>query len=133
MLPQEQNREVHKIFSQGLDTTRKSRSTNPFFGITSERAGIPENAIALKLIAASGEQKAVHYHDIISPLDYDGIGKIILSTLGLKITIEGSDLEELFDYIIEHRVKWITEPQSSFEEVEEGKPKISGISFETLQ
>ena len=128
----EQNKDIPRLISQGLDTVRKSRSVNPFFGITNERAGIPENAIALKFITATGEQKALHYHDIISPLDYDGVEKITLSTVGMKVTIAGNFLEELFDYILEHRVKWITEPQTSFEEIEEGKPRITGITFETL-
>jgi len=130
MYQQEQSKELPKLVTKGLDEVRKSRGNNPYFGVTNSRSGIPENSIALKLISASGEQKALHYHDILSPLDYDGIGKISIATLKLKVVIEGENLEELFDYILEHRVKWISEAQSSFEEVEDGKPIITTIEFE---
>lgn len=132
MLPQEQNNDEITNLFRGTDNIRKSRGNNPHFGITVERAGILENAIALKFITSKGEQRAIHYHDIMSPMDLDGAGKIVLSTPRLVATIEGQDLGELFDYIIEHRVKWISEPQSSFVEVEAGKPQVTGVRFEIL-
>lgn len=132
MHPQEQNSDEITNLFRGSDNIRKSRGNNPFFGITVERAGIPENAIALKFITNNGEQKAIHYHDIMSPMDFDGGGNIVLSTPRLVVTIEGQDLGELFDYIIEHRVKWISEPQSSFVEVEAGKPRIISFRFEEM-
>jgi hypothetical protein len=65
-------------------------------------------------------------------MDFDGVWKIVLSTPRLVATIEGQDLGELFDYFIEHRVKWISEPQGSFVEVEAGKPQVTGVRFEAL-
>jgi hypothetical protein len=131
-LQEQSNDEVTNLF-RGQDNIRKARGNNPFFGITVERAGIPENAIALKFISSDGEQRAIHYHDILSPMAFDGVSKISIATPRLSITIEGEDLGELFDYIIEHRVKWISEPQSSFVEVEEGKPSVKALTFEGLQ
>lgn len=87
-------------------------------------------AVALKFVTQSGEQKAIHYHDIISPIEYDGEGEIKLHTSRLSIAIKGRNLDELFDYIIQHRVKWVTEPQDSFSGVKEGMVEIESLSFE---
>ncbi|WP_143473501.1 hypothetical protein [Flavilitoribacter nigricans] len=87
-------------------------------------------AVALKFVMRSGEQKAVHYHDILSPIEYDGNALITLYTSRLTIRIEGQYLGALFDYIIQHRVKSIEEPQSTFPSEGPGKLAVNSILFE---
>lgn len=105
----------------------KSRGKSQFFGISDERAG---NALALKLVSAQGTQRAIHYHDIISPMDFNGDSEIILLTTSLKVKIVGHNLEKLFDYIIQHRVMWMKEPQDSFTYVADEELEITSIRFE---
>lgn len=126
----EQNRRIPTLIKEGHNSILKSRGNNPFFGIADENAG---NAIALKFIFQLGEQRAIHYHDILSPMDYNGDNEIILSTTRSKIIINGKNLDKLFDYIIQHRVLFLKEPQDSFIEVSEGEVEISSIRFDMLQ
>ena len=94
MHQQEEGRKIPTLLEQPRNSILKSRSKNPFFGVSDERVG---NVLAIKLISSIGTQKAIHYHDIISPMDFDGESQIILLTMGLKITITGHNLEKLFD------------------------------------
>ena len=127
-MPQaEESRRIPTLLETPRSNILKSRGQNPFFGISEERVG---NVLALKLVTATGSQRAVHYHDIVSPMDFDGESEIILMTNGIKITINGKNLEKLYDYIIQHRVMWVKEPQQSFVELEESQVEISAIRFE---
>ncbi len=126
----EQNRSIPTLIKQGQNSILKSRGNNPFFGISDEKEG---NVIALKFITELGEQKAIHYHDILSPMDYNGDNEITLSTLRLKIIINGKNLDNLFDYIVQHRVKELKEPQNSFADIGEEEVEITAIRFEPLQ
>ena len=65
-------------------------------------------------------------------MEYDGASKITISTTRLSITIQGKNLDDLFDYIIQHQVKWIKEPDASFMEVLEEMMEISYIKFEEV-
>lgn len=123
----EEGRKVPTLLEQPKNSILKSRGKSPFFGISDERTG---NVLAIKLISSVGTQKAIHYHDIISPMDFDGESQIILSTSGLKMTIIGHNLGKLFDYIIQHRVMWVKEPQGSFAKMDEGEVEINTIRFE---
>lgn len=123
----EENRKIPTLLDRSNSPVLKSRGKSKFFGISDERVG---NVLALKLVSSIGTQKAVHYHDIISPMDFDGHSEIILLTSAIKIIINGKNLDKLFDYIIQHRVMWVKEPQDSFAEVEEKEVEISSIRFE---
>ena len=127
MPQQEENKRIPTLLDQPRNPILKSRGKSMFFGISDERTG---NVLALKLVSSSGTQKAVHYHDIHSPMDFNGESEIILLTTALKITIKGRNLEQLFDYIIQHRVLWIKEPQDSFAVPEESEVEINTIHFE---
>lgn len=126
----EQSRRIPTLIKEGHNSILKSRGSNPFYGVADEKEG---NVIALKFISELGVQRAIHYHDILSPMDYNGDNEIILSTTRLKIIIRGQNLDNLFDHIIQHQVKWLKEPQDSFIEVDENEVEISSISFEMLQ
>lgn len=126
----EQSSRIPHLVKERRNSILKSRGTNPFYGIADDREG---NVIALKFVTADGEQKAIHYHDILSPMDYNGDSEITLSTLRLTVIINGKNLEDLFDHIIQHQVKWLKEPQETFSQIEEGEVEVSSIRFETLQ
>jgi hypothetical protein len=126
----EQSRSIPTLIRERNSSILKSRGTSVFFGIADRNEG---NVIALKFISELGEQKAIHYHDIISPMDYDGSSEITLSTSRISITINGRNLDDLFDHIIQHEVKWIREPQGSFTAVEEEGVEVTSIRFESLQ
>lgn len=123
----EQNKNLPTLIKDRKSSVLKSRGKSRFFGIADDREG---NVLALKFISESGEQKAIHYHDIVSPMDFNGNNKIVLNTPRVTITIRGKHLEDLFDYILQHKVKWIEEPQSSFPDVEEGMLEINSLRFE---
>ena len=53
--------------------------------------------------------------------------KITISTTRLTITIQGKNLDDLFDHIIQHQVKWIKGPDVSFVEVLEEEVEIESI------
>ncbi|MEL6659543.1 MAG: hypothetical protein AAFY48_14770 [Bacteroidota bacterium] len=108
----------------------KGLGNNPFFGLAHERDGM---AVAVKFTTALGEQRAIHYHDLVSPMDYDGDTEIQLCTTRIQVTIIGKNLQSLFDNIIHHRVLWIKEPEASFTEVKKGEVEITSIRFETTQ
>ena len=126
----EQSRRIPTLIKEGHNSILKSRGSNPFYGIADDKEG---NVISLKFTIESGEQSAIHYHDILSPMSYNGENEIIISTTRLKIVINGKNLDNLFDYIIQHRVKELKELGHSFSGVDENDVKISSIRFEMLQ
>lgn len=123
----EQNKRIPTLLEPQHSGILKSRGKSPFFGISDERMG---NVLALKVVSAIGSQRAIHYHDIISPMDFNGDSQIVLFTTAIKIIINGRNLEKLFDYIIQHRVMWLKEPQESFIQTPDEEVEISDISFE---
>ena len=69
----EQNSILPTLLKEKRSPVLKSRGTSKFYGVADEREG---NVIALKFITEVGEQRAIHYHDILSPMDYNGESKI---------------------------------------------------------
>lgn len=126
----EQNRTIPTLIKERKNSILQSRGTSAFFGVADRNEG---HVLALKFITAQGEQKAIHYHDILSPMDYNGANKITLSTTRLSIIIQGKNLDDLFDHIIQHQVKWLKEPDTSFSDIAEGEVEITAIQFETIQ
>lgn len=93
---------------------RRSRDFK-FYGITQGRTGTPEQTLAIKITKSNGEQLVIEYSDLVSPKKYDGRDKLEISTLSIHITIEGKGLDKIIDYLAEHRLMWIKEPESSDE------------------
>jgi hypothetical protein len=104
----------------------RSRGNSVYFGVTDRGT----TSITLKFITSTGQQRAINYHDILSPMDYDGESEILLRTRLLEVCIKGRNLEDLFDEIIQHRVMWISEPQSSFANDDAEQPEVTSIRFE---
>ena len=137
--PQKENRaQLNKILqdrenAQGFADSRIRISKDfPFYGVTQTKSGHAEISLALKIIKANGEQLIVQYHELISPMRFNGADKIELSTSYLKIAISGKNLGSLIDYLAEHRLVWIKEPDSDFVKVNEGEVEINknGIEIE---
>ena len=126
----EQSRSIPSLIREKRHSVLRTKVENPFFDIASEQEG---NILALKITNSIGEQRAIHYHDLVSPMDYNGENQITLLTPRIKIAIYGQNLDDLFDYIIQHRVKWIKEPQESFQQVREKEAEIIEIRFELIQ
>ena len=101
-----------------------------FFGVTKTVNGVPSQSLALKLILESGEQYAIQYHELTSPMRFNGADVIRISTPYLSITIKGSRLEDIFDYLAEFRVVWIKEPDSDFMQAEPHEPEVQQILVE---
>lgn len=112
-----------------LDKRIRISEDFPFYGITKTQAGNPEISIALKIIMADNSQLVVQYHELISPMRYDGATVIQLSTITLDIKIQGKNLDSIIDYLAEHRLVWIKEPDSDWGEVKEGEIKIERIEI----
>jgi len=101
-----------------------------FYGVTQTKAGEPEISISFKIIKADGRQLIIQYHELISPMEFDGANEIVLSTLNMKITIKGKNLSNIIDYLSEHRLMWIKEPDSDFVHVKEGEVEVESITIE---
>ncbi|MEL6719753.1 MAG: hypothetical protein AAFO82_01800 [Bacteroidota bacterium] len=102
-----------------------------FFGVTK---GIIQDApisIAFKIILQNGEQHIFQYHELVSPMVFNGSSKIVLNTSSLSITIEGKKLNLILDYLSEHRLMWIKEPDSEFMQITyEWEAEINKIIIE---
>lgn len=131
----EQN-SINKILNekQGVsnfkDTRIRQSKDFAFYGVTKTQAGNPEISLALKLILKDGSQLLIQYHELNSPMKFDGSTQIELHTHSLNIVIRGARLEPLFDYLAEHRLMWVKEPDSDFVQVKEAEPRIERIEVE---
>ncbi len=100
------------------------------FGVTKTKAGDAEISLALKIIMEDGKQYIIQYHEINSPMKYDGATTIKLNTPSVTITITGKRMDDIIDYLAEHRLVWIKEPDSDFTQTEENEPEIEKIIIE---
>lgn len=113
-----------------MDTRIRISKDFAFYGVTQTKSGQAEISLALKIIKADGEQLIIQYHELISPMRFNGADKIEISTSYLNITISGKNLSDLIDYLAEHRLVWIKESDSDWGEVTEGEVKIENIEIE---
>lgn len=122
-----------KMVEQIKPTIIRPSEKFTLYGVTKSKAGIPEVSLAIKFIMEDGSQFAVLYHEIISPMKFDGATKIELQTSTLSVKINGSKLQSIFDYLMEYRLVWIKEPDSSMIEVKDGEAEITSIDIEDNQ
>lgn len=128
-------REIPTLLSKKKEGYSKRSAIRPsenftFYGITKTKGGDAEISLALKLIMENGSQYIIQYHEINSPMKYDGATTIELNTPTLSITISGKRLDDIIDYLAEHRLVWIKEPDSDFTETNEAEPEIEKITIE---
>ncbi len=84
------------------------------YAIVTPTKGQSDISLALKIIKKNGEQIAIWYYEINSPIKLESPKKLEFSTPNLKISIQGENLQNLFDALLEHKVVWIKEPESEF-------------------
>lgn len=112
------------------DNSGQPANTNEyaFFGLAHNQT----TPLGFKIFFAAGKIAAIHYHDLISPFEFDGACNIKLKTPALELKITGKNLSILFDHLFENRVAWIKEPDTSFAQVSEGQPEIEAITLEPV-
>lgn len=116
-----------KVSKKDLPTLLKNREYKPpvskrirecenftFYGVTKTKAGSAEISLALKLVMADNSQLIIQYHELMSPMKYNGVDEIEITTPTLSVTIKGKNLDDIIDYLAEHRLVWIKEPDSDF-------------------
>lgn len=129
----ENNRLVEQILQEKrgvpefIDSRVRISKDFTFYGVTQTKSGHAEISIALKMKMKDGSQLIIQYHELLSPMRYNGADKIELTTTGLTIVITGKNLEPIIDYLAEHRLVWIKEADSDFMQVEEGEVEIEEI------
>ncbi|MEM8527987.1 MAG: hypothetical protein AAGG68_25320 [Bacteroidota bacterium] len=102
-----------------------------FFGVTKGIIHDAPISIAFKIILQNGEQHIFQYHEVVSPMVFNGSSKIVLNTSSLSITIEGKKLNLILDYLSEHRLMWLKEPDSEFMQTKyEWESEIDKIMIE---
>lgn len=124
-----QEKKGHPDFIDGRIRVSKDFT---FYGVTQTKSGEPEISLALKIILASGEQLIFQYHELISPMRYNGADKITLATTTMNIVITGMRLENIIDYLAEHRLVWIKEPDSDFVKVDAGETYVERIEVNSI-
>lgn len=105
----------------------KDLSDSPYYSIpASESTYLPR--INFKLV--SGGEVSLPYA-YIGEISKDG-GDITICENQKTVTVHGCHLDQLYRYLIQHRVAWIQESDSDFEEIE-GKPFVTDISINQNQ
>jgi len=117
---------ANESFSKKTPPEEAEANEYIFFGL----AHIQVVPVGFKIIFAAGNIAAIHYHDLVSPMTFDGAGVIELRTSLVHIKIKGKNLKTLFDYFIETRIIWIKEPDSSFVQLPKDQPEIESIKIE---
>ena len=116
--------------SSFTDTRIRISKDFTFYGVTQTKSGNPEISLALKIIKENGEQLIIQYHELMSPMRFDGATTIKLATPSLTIKIIGKNLTDILDYLAEHRLVWIKEPDSDFLQAKEDEVEIESIEIE---
>ena len=132
LLANKSKRNTTGSFTQNLAPEGKIRDSRDyqFYGITKTKAGDAVLSLALKLILEDGEQIIIQYHELQSPIRFKPADIITFSTSTLSVTIEGKNLEPILDYISEHRLVWIKEPDNSFGQGNDNEPEVTNIKIE---
>jgi len=133
--PSEQNKSIPTLLQRDpkyrakVQRIRMSRDFE-YFGITETKSGQAPISLAFKITFRDGTSKAIQYHELISPFELESGGtKIVLQTSSFAIHIEGQELDDLFEYFMEHRIMWVKEPDSDFPKASEGNPQIARIQI----
>src|SRR5690606_14687505 len=112
----------------GRESTDAAQAQNSFYGLAHAQV----NPVGFKVLFADGRVAFIQYHDIISPLTFDGTGEIELRTPAMSLKITGRNLATLFEHLCAHRVAWVKEPEGSFFQVSEGQAEIDQIGYHLL-
>lgn len=116
---------------------RKSKDS-AFYGVTFDQAGRHPISLAIDFFRKDGSRFGIFNMEINSPILFDLGGEIkpqsiLLKTNSIEITIEGRNLQKVYEYILEQRLVWVKEPDSSHTEIKEGEVEIEKIEIEENQ
>ena len=111
----EQN-SVANILKQ--DFIRKAKDRK-YYGYTFDQAGRHPISLAIDFMTKDGNRFAIFYMEVASPVRFNlGNGSsgqtITLRTPDTEIIIEGKNLSPVYEYILEQRIVWVKEADSSF-------------------
>lgn len=112
----------------GKSTLLEQDSKNKFFGIE-KQTGF--QALMLDVRFANGNFQAIPY-SFITKIIYDPSISIDICTTEDKCSIEGRNLEQLYNQLLKHRVTFIKENENEFDDVEEKECFIEKIKIEPL-
>ena len=127
-LAEQNKKSVPRYFTPDRGAIRKCKDRE-FYGYTFEEKGLTPMAMAIDIIKEDGNRMAIQYHEIASPIIFDISGMVKLKVSIFEIIIRGKNLKSIYEYILEHRLVWIKENDSSFTEVKEDEPLIESIEI----
>lgn len=104
----------------GRDFIRKA-TDRKYYGYTFDQAGRHPISLAIDFMTKDGNRFGVYYMEVQSPIQLHlGSGnssqRISLQTSSQEIIMEGKNLTPLYEYILEQRLVWAKEINSSFSE-----------------
>ena len=116
------------------DFIRKA-TDRKFYGYTFDQAGRHPLTLALDFFTKDGNRFGVFYMEVASPIMFNlGDGTtaqtITIRTSTMEITIEGKNLAPVYEYILEQRLVWVKEVESSFTP-EDSETVIESITYES--
>jgi len=96
------------------------------FGVTKNG----QRSSFLKLIKKNGEIDVLFYNRIISPINYDGGGKIKIHIPGATYNLIGTNVTPLVDYLANNQIVWIKEAITGDRmNLKKGEPLIISINY----
>jgi hypothetical protein len=103
----------------GRDFIRKA-TDRKYYGYTFDQAGRHPISLAIDFMTKDGDRFGVFYMEIQSPIQFqlgDGVTeqKIQIQTHSNEISIEGRKLAPIYEYLLEQRLVWLKEEDSTFE------------------
>lgn len=119
---------MQKSHTTNVNKLLHERQTNPFFGVVKENHPTPP---MLVVRFKNGNQKAFAYHHISKVIEYEPSIGIVLSFVdgegATTLTIQGRNLQPLWDALTTHRITFIQELENEFEATEDGELCVTGV------
>lgn len=112
--------------ASGITPIRKA-ADKEYFGYTFDKGGDHSISAAIDFHLADGSSFGVFYFGILTPIRYTpgsngSAQQISIKTQSLNILIAGKNLYSVYEYLLEQRLVWMKEADSSF--IEESPDKI---------
>lgn len=121
-----------------VQTIRKAKERQFYAYTFDQRDGRHPLSLALDFFIKDGNRFGIFYMEITSPVLYSlGSGataqSVTIRTSTAEITIKGKNLSPIYEYILEQRLVWLKEPDTSFVETGEDEPEIEEIELKERQ
>lgn len=120
--------------SEEQNFIRKAKDRK-FYGFTMGENNRNPLSLAVDFFTKDGNRFGVFYMEIASPIMFNlGSGSsgqtITLRTSSMEITIEGKKLAPVYEYLLEQRLVWMKELDSSFSP-DDNETVIESITYES--